>query len=126
MNNYERIMNMTPSELAEEIKLIANWDRKDKKVADKHDSFYLDWLNAESKEFYGKTNVILDISFYDLNANSIEDAKIKLLNSMVNVKLIDTKCKKEIPFKISGIQFVNWCIAENDNKVVLAQTNLNG
>jgi hypothetical protein len=49
MKNYERIKNMTVEEMAEEIKLIANWDRKQKKIAEQDENFYVNWLNAESK-----------------------------------------------------------------------------
>lgn len=33
MNNYERIINLSMEEMAEEIRLIANWDRKEKNKA---------------------------------------------------------------------------------------------
>lgn len=49
MNNFERIKQMTKEELAEELRLVANWDKKHKNKAEKScDNFYLDWLNAES------------------------------------------------------------------------------
>lgn len=48
MDNFERIKCMTKEELAKEIRLIANWDRKHFKKAEKMgDKFYLDWLEAE-------------------------------------------------------------------------------
>ena len=49
MDNFERIKNMTREELAAEIKLIANWDRKEKRKAEKDDEFYLKWLNSKCK-----------------------------------------------------------------------------
>jgi hypothetical protein len=48
MKNYERIKNLTIEEMAEEIKLIANWDRKEKKKAEQDGQFYVKWLNAEN------------------------------------------------------------------------------
>nr|WP_312985407.1 hypothetical protein [Clostridioides sp.] len=47
MTNYERIKNMDKQELAEEIRLIANWDRKQQRKAKQDEKFYLNWLNAE-------------------------------------------------------------------------------
>lgn len=50
MTNYERIVNMSKEELAEELRLVANWDRREKNKAEKYcDNFYLEWLNAECK-----------------------------------------------------------------------------
>ena len=49
MTNFERIKNMTLEELAEEIKLIAKWDRKFVKKADKYPQFYLEWLQSETE-----------------------------------------------------------------------------
>lgn len=47
MTNFERIKNMSKEELAVELKLIAEWDRKNVDVAKKYPQFYIQWLNAE-------------------------------------------------------------------------------
>lgn len=47
MTNFERIKIMTKEQLAEEIKLIANWDRKELAKANKVDNWFLDYLNKE-------------------------------------------------------------------------------
>lgn len=50
MTNFEKIKEMTKEELAEELRLFANWDRTLKNNAEKnYANFYLYWLNAESK-----------------------------------------------------------------------------
>jgi hypothetical protein len=49
MTNYERIKGLSIEELAEELKLIANWDRKEVKKANNIEDFYVDYLNSESK-----------------------------------------------------------------------------
>jgi len=49
MTNYERIKNYTIEEMAEEIREIANWDRKEKKKAEKDEQFYVKWLNTETE-----------------------------------------------------------------------------
>lgn len=50
MTNYERIKNLTKEELAEEIKLIANWNRREVNKANKIDNFFLDYLDKEVVE----------------------------------------------------------------------------
>lgn len=50
MTNFERIKNMTKEELAKEIKLIANWDRKELCKANKIEGFFLDYLDKEVNE----------------------------------------------------------------------------
>lgn len=50
MTNYERIMKMTKEELANEIKLIANWDRKEVSKANKVEGFYADYLDKEANK----------------------------------------------------------------------------
>lgn len=50
MTNYERIINLTPDEMAEEIKLIANWNRRQKKKAEKDEYFYINYLKKEVDE----------------------------------------------------------------------------
>ncbi len=47
MTNFEKIKDMSKEELAEEIRLIANWDRKQKRIAEKDENFYLKWLNKK-------------------------------------------------------------------------------
>lgn len=49
MTNYERIKNLSIEELSEELKLIANWNRKEVRKTNKIDNFYKDYLNSESK-----------------------------------------------------------------------------
>lgn len=49
MTNFERIKNMSVDELAKELKLIAEWDRSQVKIARKYPQFYKEWLNSESK-----------------------------------------------------------------------------
>jgi len=49
MTNYEKIKSLSIQELAEELKLIANWNRKEVKKTNKIDNFYVDYLNSESK-----------------------------------------------------------------------------
>ncbi|MDY2737111.1 hypothetical protein [Intestinibacter sp.] len=49
MTNFEKIKDMTIEELANEIKLIANWDRKEKRKAEKDENFYINWLKSECK-----------------------------------------------------------------------------
>lgn len=50
MTNYERIKGLSLEEMAEEIKLIANWDREERNKANKIDSFYVDYLKAKVSE----------------------------------------------------------------------------
>lgn len=45
MTNFERVKNMTKEELSEEIRLIANWDRKQKRIAEQ--DFYIKLLYVE-------------------------------------------------------------------------------
>ena len=47
MTNYERIKNLSLEGMAEEIKLIANWDSKEKAKANKVDNFYINYLKAK-------------------------------------------------------------------------------
>lgn len=47
MKNYELIKNMSIEQLAEELKLVANWDRKQKAIAEQDEDFYIKWLNKE-------------------------------------------------------------------------------
>lgn len=47
MNNFERIKQMTKEELAEELRLVANWDRKQKRIAEQDEDFYIKWLEKE-------------------------------------------------------------------------------
>lgn len=49
MTNFERIKSMSVEELAEELRLIAEWDRSQVKIAKKYPQFYTEWLNTESK-----------------------------------------------------------------------------
>lgn len=49
MNNFERIKQMTKEELAEELRLVANWDRKQKNIAEKDEDFYIKWLGKECR-----------------------------------------------------------------------------
>jgi len=44
MTEYEKIKNMSIEQMATEIKLIANWDRKEKNKAEKDENFYLNYL----------------------------------------------------------------------------------
>lgn len=48
MNNYERIKGLTIEKMAEEIKLIANWDRREVSKANKVEDFYIDYLKTEA------------------------------------------------------------------------------
>ncbi|MBD5589286.1 hypothetical protein [Clostridium botulinum] len=57
MTNYERIKNLNIEEMAEEIKLIANWDRKEKRKAEKDKNFYLEYLKIKANR-REKTNKI--------------------------------------------------------------------
>jgi hypothetical protein len=50
MNNYERIKNLSLEEMAEEIKAIANWDRKEKRKAEKDSQWYIRYLKTEIEE----------------------------------------------------------------------------
>ncbi len=47
MTNFEKIKQMTKEELAEELRLIANWDRKQKRIAEQDEDFYIKWLDEE-------------------------------------------------------------------------------
>lgn len=47
MTNFERIKNMTREQLAEEIRLIANWDKKEVAKVNKIDNWFLDYLDKE-------------------------------------------------------------------------------
>lgn len=47
MTNFERIKNMTKEQLAEEIRLIANWDKRELDKANKIDNWFLEYLNKE-------------------------------------------------------------------------------
>lgn len=47
MTNYKRIISMSKEELAKEIKLIANWDRKEVGKANKIEGFFLEYLDKE-------------------------------------------------------------------------------
>lgn len=47
MTNFERIKNMTRKQLAEEIRLIANWDKKELAKANKVDNWFLEYLDKE-------------------------------------------------------------------------------
>ena len=47
MTNYERIKNLTKDEMAEEIKLIANWSRNEVAKANDIEEFFLDYLDKE-------------------------------------------------------------------------------
>lgn len=47
MTNFERIKGMTKEELAKEIELIANWDRKELNKAKRVDGWFLKYLEAE-------------------------------------------------------------------------------
>lgn len=49
MTNFEKIKNMSKEELANELKLIAEWDRKNVLIAKKYPQFYIEWLNSEVK-----------------------------------------------------------------------------
>lgn len=49
MNNYERIKNLNIEEMAEEIRLIANWDKKQKSKANKDEYFYINYLKTKAK-----------------------------------------------------------------------------
>ncbi|RDY28367.1 hypothetical protein CHL78_005555 [Romboutsia weinsteinii] len=40
MTNFKRIKNMTKEELSEEIRLIASWDKKKKRIAEQDEDFY--------------------------------------------------------------------------------------
>lgn len=46
MNNFERIKQMSKEELAQELKLLANWDKKQKRIAEQDEDFYIKWLDA--------------------------------------------------------------------------------
>lgn len=48
MTNYERIRNLSIEEMAKEIKLIANWDRKEKRNAEKDENFYIEYLKMKA------------------------------------------------------------------------------
>ncbi len=48
MTNYKKLINMSIEEMAMEIKLIANWDRKEKGKAEKDENFYSDYLLKDS------------------------------------------------------------------------------
>lgn len=50
MTNYEKIKSFTVEEMAEEIKTIANWDRKEKAKAEKDENFYINWLNKDYED----------------------------------------------------------------------------
>jgi len=50
MTNYERIKNLTIEEMANEIKAIVNWDRKEKNKAEQDDQFYINYLNEKSPD----------------------------------------------------------------------------
>ncbi|MEG1310478.1 MAG: hypothetical protein RR942_06555 [Romboutsia sp.] len=47
MTNFERIKNMAREQLAEEIRLIANWDKKELTKANKIDNWFLEYLDKE-------------------------------------------------------------------------------
>lgn len=47
MTNYELIKNMSVEQLAEELKLVANWDREQKNIAEQDEDFYIKWLSKE-------------------------------------------------------------------------------
>lgn len=47
MNNYERIKNLTIEKMAKEIESIVNWDRKEKRKADKVENFYIKYLEKD-------------------------------------------------------------------------------
>jgi hypothetical protein len=49
MTNYERIKNLTIEEMAEEIKLIANWDKNERNKANKDEEWYKNYLLKETK-----------------------------------------------------------------------------
>lgn len=49
MTNYEKMISMTKEELAEEIKLIANWDRKELNKVKNDENFFLNYLKKEIK-----------------------------------------------------------------------------
>lgn len=57
MTNYERIGNLSIEEMAKEIKLIANWDRKEKRKTEKDENFYIEYLKMEAT-IREKTNKI--------------------------------------------------------------------
>lgn len=53
MTNYERIKSLTIEEMAQEIKLIANWDRKQKRKAERDEHWYEKYLAEDCEENRG-------------------------------------------------------------------------
>jgi len=50
MTNYERIQSLSIEQMANEIKAVANWDRKEKVKAERDEQFYINYLSAEAPD----------------------------------------------------------------------------
>lgn len=50
MTNYERMKNFTLEQMANEMKAIANWNRKEKRKAERDENFYINYLKTEAIE----------------------------------------------------------------------------